>query len=181
MPVLNKILAAAIAGCLVTIPSVAFAGDAAKPAMTDNMVMVGDIHVSDHWARAMLPGQKVGGGYVTLKNSGSADDRLVSVSTSATDRAEIHEMAVVDDVMRMRQLKDGLVIGAGETVTLKPGGFHMMFMAVEKPFVEGEMVPVTLVFEKAGPVDLMLPILPARTKKMDHSTMDHGVEHKKTN
>lgn len=148
MRILNTILVVAVAGSLATISSLALADDAAKPAMTDKMVMVGDIHVSDHWARAMLPGQKVGGGFVTLTNGGSEDDRLVSISTSATERAEIHEMAVVDDVMRMRQLKDGLVIGAGETVTLKPGGFHMMFMAVQDPFVEGGMVPVTLVFER---------------------------------
>ncbi|WP_419907347.1 copper chaperone PCu(A)C [Hoeflea sp.] len=138
------------------------------------MVMAGDLHIARPWTRAMLPGQKVGGGFLVITNKGAADDRLVAVSSPVTDRVEIHEMAVVDDVMRMRPLPDGIVIPAGETVELKPGGYHLMFMDVEKGFAEGDMVPVVLSFEKAGNVDLKLPAMPAGSRNMDHSKMHHG-------
>ncbi len=153
--------------------TVAVAENQDKTAMKADMVMVGDIHLSAHWTRAMLPGQKVGGGYVTITNNGGEDDRLIAISTPATERAEIHEMSVVDDVMKMRPLADGLAVPAGETVELKPGSYHMMFMAVEEPFKEGGMVPVVLTFEKAGDVELMLPVMPAGTKAMDHGKMKH--------
>ncbi|WP_136657539.1 copper chaperone PCu(A)C [Nitratireductor sp. XY-223] len=146
------------------------ATDKAKP----GMVMAGDLHVSQPWTRAMLPGQKVGGGFVIIENKGADDDRLLSVSSPVTDRVEVHEMAVVDDVMRMRPLPDGLAILAGATVELKPGGYHLMFMGVEDAFEEGDMVPVVLSFEKAGDVELMLSVMPAGTKAMDHGKMDHG-------
>lgn len=141
-----------------------------------DIVVLGDISLSGHWTRAMLPGQKAGGGFVTIVNNGGDDDRLVSVSTPGVKRAEIHEMSVVDDVMKMRPLAEGLPLPAGETVELKPGGYHLMFMGVEEPFEEGGMVPVVLTFEKAGDVELMLPILPAGTKTMEHGKHDHGAK-----
>ncbi len=133
-----------------------------------DIVVLGDLTLSGHWTRAMLPGQKAGGGFVTIVNNGSDDDRLLSVSTPGVRRAEIHEMAVIDDVMKMRPLADGLVLPAGETVELRPGGYHMMFMGVEQPFKEGGIVPVVLTFERAGDVELVLPVMPAGTRTMDH-------------
>ena len=138
------------------------------------VVMAGDLHIAQPWTRAMLPGQKVGGGFLVISNKGAADDRLVSATSPATDRVEIHEMAVVDDVMRMRALQDGLVIPAGETTELKPGGYHIMFMEVEEGFAEGDMIPVVLTFEKAGNVELMFHAMPVGSKKMDHGKMHHG-------
>ena len=157
----------------------AFAAPAAVSDMskshTGKPVMAGDLHLSGFWTRAMLPGQKAGGGFLIITNNGSADDRLVGVSTPHAARGEIHEMAVVDDVMKMRPLKDGLVIPAGETVELKPGGLHLMFMAVSEPFEEGGMVPVTVSFEQAGDVPVMLKVMPVGTKQMDHAGHgDHG-------
>lgn len=145
-------------------------------AMEGKKVMAGDLHLSGHWTRAMLPGQKVGGGYVTITNNGSEDDRLLSATTPASGRMEIHEMAVVDDVMKMRNLPEGLPLPAGETVELKPGSYHLMFMEVEEPFEEGGMVPVVLTFEKAGEVELVLPIMAADTREMDHDHSDHGAK-----
>lgn len=162
----TAILAVALLNTIVTAQS----GD--KPQdhsqkMAD-IVVLGDLTLSGHWTRAMLPGQKAGGGFVTIVNNGGDDDRLVAVSTPGVGRSEIHEMAVVDDVMKMRALADGLPLPAGETVELKPGGYHLMFMGVEKPFKEGDMVPVVLTFEKAGDVELVLPVMPANTKTMGH-------------
>lgn len=163
----KSMIAAALIAASTAFAPVALAGDNAHGAMA-KPIMAGDLHISGYWTRAMLPGQKVGGGYLVVTNNGSDNDRLLTVSTPHTDRAEIHEMKMVDDVMKMRKLEDGLAVPAGETVVLEPGGFHLMFMAVGTPFKEGEMVPVTVTFERAGDVDLMLPVMPAGTKKMNH-------------
>jgi periplasmic copper chaperone A len=134
----------------------AHAGGHDHSAMDMDVVKAGSLEVSDGTTKAMLPGQPVGGGYVTIKNTGDSDDKLIGVESSSAGRAEIHEMAMVNDVMKMRKLDDGIVIPAGQTVELKPGGLHMMFFDVKKPFAEGDKVPVTLIFEKAGKVEIVL-------------------------
>ncbi|ASY56570.1 DUF1775 domain-containing protein [Sinorhizobium sp. CCBAU 05631] len=121
-------------------------------------VEVGALEISGGAVKAMLPGAKVGGGGFVVKNTGNADDRLVAVESPAAGRVELHEMAMENEVMKMRKLEDGIVIPAGKTVELKSGGLHLMFMEVPKPFAEGETVPVTLTFEKAGTVDYILPV-----------------------
>ncbi len=131
---------------------------------TMEVVKVGDIELSSAFTKAMLPGQPVGGGFVTIKNGGSGDDRLISAESPVAGRVELHEMAMVNDVMKMRQLNDGIPVPAGQTVELKPGGLHMMFFEVKQPFAEGGSVPVKLTFEKAGTVDIVLPVGPAKGK-----------------
>lgn len=109
--------------------------------------------VIDHpWTRAMPPGAKVGGGFMTITNTGAAADRLVGVRSPRAERGEVHEMTMTDGVMKMRALAHGLEIPAGQTVELKPGGYHVMFMGVAAPFVEDERIPAVLVFETAGEV-----------------------------
>lgn len=134
----------------------AYAGGHDHSAMDMDVVKAGSLELSEGTTKAMLPGQPVGGGYVTIKNTGDSDDKLIGVESSSAGRAEIHEMAMVNDVMKMRKLDDGIVIPAGQTVELKPGGLHMMFFDVKKPFAEGDKVPVTLIFEKAGKVAVVL-------------------------
>lgn len=129
-------------------------GQAADAARSE----VGDLELDGAYARAMLPGQPVGGGFVTIKNNGSEDDRLVSASSPAAGAVELHEMAMEGEVMKMRKLEDGIPVPAGETVELKAGGLHLMFMQVATPFAEGDTVPVTLTFEKAGQVEVTLPV-----------------------
>ncbi|MFN7102557.1 MAG: copper chaperone PCu(A)C [Pseudorhizobium sp.] len=131
---------------------------------------VGDLELDGAYTRAMLPGQPVGGGFVTIKNTGSEDDRLVSASSPAAGAVELHEMAMEGDVMRMRKLDDGIPLPAGETVELKSGGLHLMFMQVTTPFSEGDTVPVTLTFEKAGEIDLVLPVTAAGSSGHSHHT-----------
>lgn len=111
----------------------------------------GDLQIEKPWARATPPGAAVGGGYLTIRNKGAAGDRLVGVSSPASARMEIHEMAMEKDVMRMREVK-GIDVPAKGAVELKPGGFHLMFMELKAPLRQGEKVPVTLRFEKAGEV-----------------------------
>ena len=137
---------------------------------------VGDLHVDHPWARAMPDGTSVGGGYLVIRNEGSEADRLVSVSSPRTPRVEIHEMTMDNDVMRMRELADGLEIPAGETVELKPGGYHVMFMEVPERFAEGERVPATLVFENAGEVEVEFAVEAAGSGEASHGH-DHGHGH----
>jgi copper(I)-binding protein len=114
----------------------------------------GAITVEQPWSRATPGGAKVGGGYVRITNTGSAPDRLVGGSFPLASRVEVHEMRLEGDVMRMKPVEGGLEIKPGATVELKPGGFHLMFMDLKEPLKEGQTIKGTLVFEKAGPIDV---------------------------
>ncbi len=131
----------------------------ATPAFAHNGVIhLGAINISLPFTRATLPNAPVGGGFLTIENTGVETDRLISASSAVSEKTQIHEMAMQGDVMKMRELADGLEIPAGETVVLAPGGFHIMFIGLKQAFVEGETVAVTLTFEKAGSVEVLLPV-----------------------
>lgn len=130
------------------------------PAFAHNGVIhLGAINISLPFSRATLPNAPVGGGFMTIENEGPEADRLISASSPVAADVQIHAMAMQGDVMKMRHLSEGLELPPGETVTLAPGGNHLMFMGLKQAFVEGETVPVTLVFEKAGSVEISLPVL----------------------
>ncbi len=130
------------------------------------------LRIVDPFARATLPNQPVAGGFMVITNTGDTDDTLVAASSSAAARMEIHEMAMDGDVMRMREIEGGLIIPAGETVMLKPGGFHIMFMDLSGPLVEGNETEVTLTFEMAGDVTLAMPVVARGKGGMGHGS--HG-------
>ncbi len=115
---------------------------------------LGDIEIGHPYARAMLPGAKVGGGYLKLTNEGDVDDRLIGATSDRAGSVQLHEMKIENDVMIMRELGDGIVVPTGQTVELKPGGYHVMFMDVKEPFKEGETIKAKLTFEKAGSIDV---------------------------
>lgn len=145
----------------------------AVPAFAHNGVIhLGPINISQPFTRATLPNAPVGGGFLTIENTGTEPDRLVSATSPASDVVQIHEMAMEGDVMKMRQLPDGLEIPAGETVVLAPGGFHLMFMGLKQAFVEGEAIEVTLVFEKAGTVEVSLPVGAAAAASHEQGAAD---------
>ncbi|TXI11151.1 MAG: copper chaperone PCu(A)C [Rhizobium sp.] len=121
-------------------------------------VKIGSLVISAPYVRAMVPGAPVGGGYLTITNTGNTDDRLVSASSPRAATVQIHEMKMDNDVMVMRELADGLPIPAGKAVELKPGGYHVMFMKVAEPFLQGQIVRATLTFERAGSVDVDFPV-----------------------
>lgn len=131
--------------------------------VTLDHVMAGEISISGAWARAMLPGQPAGSGFLTLENKGASADRLLGISSPAAGRVEVHTMNVVDDVMVMRPV-DGLEIAPGETLAMEPGGMHLMFLDLAQPLGEGGSVAVTLTFEKAGAVEIELPVMKAGAK-----------------
>jgi periplasmic copper chaperone A len=115
---------------------------------------VGSIEISDPWSRATPKGASVAAGYMKITNKGTSADRLVSGSSQIAPKFEVHEMTMENGVAKMRPLAGGLEIRPGETVELKPGSFHVMFTGLKKPLVTGEHVNATLVFEKAGAVNV---------------------------
>lgn len=105
--------------------------------------------VEDPWARATPPGASVAGGYLVIRNTGPAPDRLVGASSPIADRVEMHVSFEDDGIMRMRQ-QDSLAIPAGGHLELKPGAGHLMFVGLKQPFKEGQLVPLILRFEHGG-------------------------------
>jgi copper(I)-binding protein len=127
-------------------------------------VELGPLVLSGYWTRATPPGAPTAGGYLAIDNQGGDADRLIAVATPAAETSEIHEMAVTDNRMTMRPVEGGVEIPAGGSVSLEPGGLHLMFIGLAAPLAAGETLPVTLTFEKAGTVDLALPIFPIGSK-----------------
>jgi hypothetical protein len=121
-------------------------------------VKAGDLLITQAWSRQTPSGAKVAGAYLTIENKGTTADRLVSGSTDVAGRFEIHEMAMDGGVMKMRPLDNGLAIDPGKTVKLAPGGYHVMLMDLKGQLKQGDKVPVTLQFEKAGKVNVSLDV-----------------------
>ncbi|MGO1773443.1 MAG: copper chaperone PCu(A)C [Halomonas sp.] len=136
------------------------------------------MEVVQPWARATPPGAATGGGFVTITNRGEASDTLVGATSSLTDRVEIHIMEMDGDVMRMQHLPGGIEIPAGETVTLAPGGLHLMFMALSSPIEEGQPIYVTLDFQHAGSIETELQVLPVgASPEGEGARVDHHGDH----
>jgi copper(I)-binding protein len=114
----------------------------------------GSLDIAGPWSRATPKGASIAAGYLTIKNTGTTADRLVGGSSDTAAKFEMHEMSMDNGVMKMRPLKDGLEIKPGESVELKPGGLHVMFVGLKKPLKQGDHIKATLVFEKAGKVDV---------------------------
>ena len=133
---------------------------------------IGSLKIGHPWSRPTPVGAVAGGGFLTISNTGKETDRLLSGATPAADRLEIHEMSVTDGVMRMRALPDGLPIAPGQTLTLAPGGYHIMLIGLKKPLAAGDRVPAKLRFEKAGEVEVVFlvgaPPADAGSAAMDH-------------
>ena len=121
-------------------------------------VKAGDLVITQGWSRATPGGARTGGGFLTIENKGSAPDKLVSASADAAGKIEVHEMAMNDGVMKMRPVEGGLTIDPGKTVKLAPGGLHLMMTDLKNPLKQGDKLPVTLQFEKAGKVQITLDV-----------------------
>jgi copper(I)-binding protein len=129
----------------------------AAPARAEE-VKAGDLVITQAWTRATPGGAKIGGGYLTIENKGAAPDRLIGGSADFAGKIEVHEMAMNNGVMTMRPLDKGLAIEPGKTVKLAPGGYHLMMFDLKNPLKQGDKVPVTLEFEKAGKVNLSFEV-----------------------
>jgi copper(I)-binding protein len=120
---------------------------------------VGSIHITQPWTRATPQGASSAAGYLTVTNSGTAPDRLTCAGTDVAAQCQIHTMSMENGLMKMRPVEGGLEIKPGETVTLKPGGDHMMFVKLKHQLQTGNAVEATLQFEKAGTVKIEMPVV----------------------
>lgn len=121
-------------------------------------IKIGDLTINSPWARASPKGAEVGAGYFAIENHGATDDRLTGVAADFAT-PQLHEMKMKDGVMEMREIVGGLAIPAHKTVTLAPGGSHLMFLNLKHPLTRGETVKATLSFEHAGTVAVEFPVL----------------------
>jgi periplasmic copper chaperone A len=130
----------------------------AGPLANAEDVKAGDLVISQAWSRATPNGAKIGAGYFTIENKGKAADKLVGVSGEISGKIELHEMSMNNGVMKMRAVDGGLAIDPGKTVKLAPGGYHLMIMDLKSPLKQGDKIPVTLEFERAGKVAVTLDV-----------------------
>ena len=114
----------------------------------------GALHIEHPWSRVVPKGADVAVGYLEIENTGTAPDRLIGGSSDIADHVEIHEMTMEGGIMKMRPLAGGLEIAPGKNVKLEPGGNHLMFLGLKAPPIQGKAFKATLVFEKAGKVDV---------------------------
>jgi copper(I)-binding protein len=141
---------------------------------------LGPIHISQTWSRATPKGAASGAAYLTITNNGKEADRVGCVSSDASGQCEIHTMTMDDGVMKMRPVEGGLEIKPGETVTLKPGGLHIMLLGLKHPLEQGGTLKTTLKFDKAGTIDVEYPVaalgaqVPGGPMHGGNMMMDHG-------
>lgn len=159
-----KMKIATIGVALTMLATPAFAGDA----------KVGDIVISKAWTRVTPPGAKVAGGFMSITNNGTAADRLIGGTATISERIEVHQMTMTDGVMKMHEVDGGLEIKPGDSVELKPGSYHVMFMGLKESPAQGTPVKGTLKFEKAGEVEISYDVEPLGAKAAEGKGHDHG-------
>lgn len=135
-----------------TLLTAAMLGLLALPAQADD-VMAGALKISAAWARATPKSASVGGGYLTVTNTGTTPDNLIGGATAIASRFEVHEMKMDNGIMKMRPV-GSIEIKPGQSITLAPGGFHVMLVGLKQQLKEGEHFKATLEFAKAGKVDV---------------------------
>lgn len=134
-----------------SVAAAALAAVIAVPALAHDYT-VGMLKIHHPWARATPKGATVGGGYMSITNTGKDADRLVGGSTAVATGFGVHEMSMTNGLMKMRALPNGLEIKPGQTVVLKPGGYHIMLTGLKTQLKQGSRFGATLKFEKAGEV-----------------------------
>jgi len=175
MKMMKKMTLAAIAG-LITI------GSFMLPATASDQGSHSQIEVDEAWARARTATAKVAGAFMEIENKSSEDDRLISATAEISERVELHTTKMKDGMMRMMQMKEGIVIPAGEEVKFQPGGYHVMFLGLKGKLEEGSMFPVTLTFEKAGDIEVMVHVKASGAMGQGHGSMKHnGMKKMKSN
>ena len=132
---------------------VAIALIAAAPfAASAHSYTLGALQIGHPWSRPNPPGAPTAAGYLTITNTGKTPDRLLGGSSPVATKIEVHEMSMTGGIMRMRPVAGGLVLPAGQTVKLEPGGFHLMIIGPNHAFKVGDHIPATLRFEHAGEI-----------------------------
>ena len=147
-------------------------------ALSSSALYAQTVDVKDAWARATVPGQKATGAFMKITAKDGA--KLVSVTSPVAGVAEVHEMKMDGDVMKMRAVAGGLDLPAGKAVELKPGGYHVMLMDLKAPLQKDSTIPMTLTFKDAKgaetKTELTVPVAMAApgAKPADMPAMDHS-------
>jgi periplasmic copper chaperone A len=128
----------------------------------------GPLVIEAPWSRATPGGARVAVGFLKISNTGKEADRLIGGTIEVAKKLEIHEMTMTDNVMRMRQLPKGLEIKPGETVELKPSGYHLMFMELARPLKVDDVVKGVLRFERAGEIAVEYRVAPLGAQPGGH-------------
>ncbi len=135
-----------------------------------------EIVISDAYARSASPNAKSGAAFMQIMNTGDTDDRLIDVRTDVAKRSELHTHIMEDGVAHMIHVEEGFALPAGGMTMLERGGKHVMMMGLNGPFVDGESITVTFVFEQAGEMDVDIIIdlerMPEMEMEMDHGNME---------
>ncbi len=135
-------------------PSLKISNVQQSAAESAKVYTIGDLVVSNPWARATPNGAKVAGGYVKITNNDHHAERLTSATFESSGAASIHEMKMDGDVMKMGEMASGIEIGPHATITLEPGKFHLMLTDLKAPLKEGDHVKGSLTFQNAGKLDV---------------------------
>ncbi|WP_420390754.1 copper chaperone PCu(A)C [Marinobacter sp.] len=162
---LKKLAASALIACSTLIVTPAFAHDHASDTLT----------INHPWSRPTPPGVPMGVGYMVITNHSEKDITFTSATTPRAKNVSIHESTMTDGTMSMRPLKNGLTIPAGKTVELKPHSYHLMLEKLNGPLKEGERVPLTMTFNGADEMDVLLQVAPLDgDMKMEDNEMEHS-------
>lgn len=137
---------------LLTLAAILFVG------LTVWAAEIARIKVSDAWARPTVGEGKVTAAYMTIANKGEAGDLLKSARTPKAKAVELHETSMSAGVMQMRKVEDPVPIEAGASLVLKPGGMHLMLLGLEDALKAGENLILTLDFDKAGSIEVVVPV-----------------------
>lgn len=136
----------------------------------------GDLHIQHPWSRALPPVAPTGAAYLTIENRGEQSDTLLGASTPIAGHTELHEHVHQDDLMKMQQI-DRVEIAPGESVEFSPGGHHVMLFELKEPLVAGHGYPMTLIFERAGEVEIEVRVNKDAASVTDDRQADHGHSH----
>jgi copper(I)-binding protein len=134
-------------------------------------VKAGSLTITDPYSRATPKGTTVAAGYMKITNNGTTPDRLTGGSSDVAPKIEVHESSTENGVAKMRPVTGGLEIKPGETVELKPGSYHLMFVGLKKQLNAKDHIKATLTFEQAGKVDVDYDVLAMGASPGGH---DHG-------
>ena len=137
-----------------------------------------EIVIEDAYARSSSPAARVGASFMVIHNTGDEADRLIDAASDAAVKVELHTHIMNDGVAKMVHVPEGFPVEAGGDLLLQRGGYHVMLMGLTAPFVQGEMVTLTLTFEKAGEMTIMVPIDNERMDGMAGGSMNmEGMNH----
>ena len=123
-----------------------------------NSISFNGLLISDYWIKETIGNQKITSGYLTIENTSNIDKRLVSLTSEISKKTQLHDMVIKNNIMKMRNLTEGLVIKANSKVILKSRGYHIMFIKLQKPLKVMNNYKVTLKFKSSGSLVIAMPV-----------------------